>query len=80
MTVRASLKKGTTVDAVARIYGVNASQIYDWRKQARQAVQQAKAATLIPVQVRESAPAAESDQSCNVVIETGSVPSRSCDD
>jgi transposase len=56
--VRASLKKGTTVDAVARLYGVNPSQIYDWRKQARQAVQQAKAAMLIPVQVAESVQAA----------------------
>ncbi len=33
--VRASLKKGVTVNAVAKLYGVNASQVYDWRKQAR---------------------------------------------
>jgi transposase-like protein len=30
--VRASQKSGTTVDSAARMYGVNASQIHDWRK------------------------------------------------
>jgi transposase-like protein len=34
------LKAGTTVDAVARLYGVHASQIYDWRKQHRQKMKQ----------------------------------------
>ena len=51
--VRASLKKGVTVNAVAKLYGVNASQVYDWRKQARQAAQQAKTTSLLPVQVAE---------------------------
>ena len=69
--VRASLKKGVTVGAVARIYGVHPSQIYDWRKQARQAAQQAKAATLMPVQVMEAVGASETEPNpgCSVVIE-----------
>ena len=33
--VQASLKKGTTVDAVAKVYGVHARQLYNWRKQHR---------------------------------------------
>jgi transposase-like protein len=37
LIVRASLKKGTSVNAVARLYGVQPWQIYDWRKKARQA-------------------------------------------
>jgi transposase len=53
--VQASLKAGTTVDAVARIYGVNASQIYDWRKQHRQRIQESKRSALLPVQMTESA-------------------------
>ena len=73
--VRASLKKGTTVEAVARMYGVHASQIFDWRKQARQTAQQAKPASLIRVQVAESVKAGQAPQkrSCNVVIETQSL-------
>ena len=35
--VRASLKKGVTVNTVANLYGVNPSQVYEWRKQARHA-------------------------------------------
>jgi transposase-like protein len=54
--VRASLKKGVRVDAVAKLYGVNASQVYDWRKQARQAAQQAKTSSLLPVRVAEGLP------------------------
>ena len=71
--VRASLKKGTTVDAVARMYGVHASQIFEWRKQARRAVaQQTRSASLIPVQVAESTPSGDVQQkrSSSVVIET----------
>lgn len=69
--VRASLKKGVTVGAVARIYGVNPSQIYDWRKQARLAAQQAKAAALMPVQVMEAVEATETEPNpgCSVLIE-----------
>jgi transposase len=69
--VRASLKKGVTVGAVARMYGVNPSQIYDWRKQARQAAQQAKAAPLMPVQVLEAVGTFETEPNpgCSVVIE-----------
>ena len=37
LILRASLKKGTTVNAVAQLYGVQPWQIYDWRKKARQA-------------------------------------------
>ena len=33
--VQASMKAGTTVDTVAKVYGVNVSQIHDWRKQYR---------------------------------------------
>jgi transposase-like protein len=51
--VRASLKKGVTVNAVAKLYGVNPSQVYDWRKRARQAAQQAKTASLLPVRVAD---------------------------
>jgi transposase len=69
--VRASLKKGTTVNAVARLYGVQPWQIYDWRKKARQAAQQSKTATLVPVHVAEpdKADNIEPKQSCSVVIE-----------
>jgi transposase-like protein len=71
--VRASLQAGTTVEAVARIYGVNASQIYDWRKQHRQRVQKGKRSVLLPVQVAETVPAAETKQERSVVIEGRSV-------
>lgn len=72
--VRASLQKGTTVNAVARLYGVQLWQVYEWRKQARQAAQQSKAATLVPVHVTESVEAGEIEtkSSCNVVIESQS--------
>jgi transposase len=67
LIVRASLKKGTAVNAVARLYGVQPWQIYDWRKKARQA---ARPATLVPVQVTEADEAeTEPKQSCSVVIE-----------
>lgn len=66
--VRASLKAGTTVSSVAELYGVNPSQIYDWRKQARQEKQQKKPAALIPVHVADDAEEG-SIQSCSVVIE-----------
>jgi transposase-like protein len=69
--VQASLKKGTTVNAVAKVYGVHPSQIYDWRKQYRQEEQRSKAALLVPVQITEpdqsAAPGA--NQAGGVVIE-----------
>ena len=71
--VRASLQAGASVEAVSRIYGVNASQIYDWRKQHRQRVGKGKHSVLLPVQVAEAVPAAETKQECSVVIEARSV-------
>lgn len=71
LIVRASLKKDTTVNAVARLYGVQLWQIYDWRKKARQVAQQTKAATLLPVHVTE-ADKTEPKQSCSVIIEAQS--------
>jgi len=71
--VRASLQAGTTVEAVARVYGVNASQIYDWRKQHRQKVRKGKRSVLLPVQVAEAVPAAETKQERSVVIEARSI-------
>ena len=73
--VQASLKAGTAVDAVARAYGVNASQIYDWRKEYRQRKQESKRSVLLPVQVAEGVPAAApgAKQECSVVIEARSV-------
>lgn len=74
--VQASLKAGTTVDAIARLYGVHASQIYDWRKQHRQKMKADKRSVLVPVQVTESAVmvAPETKEQCNsVVIEARSV-------
>jgi transposase-like protein len=73
--VQASLQAGTTVDAVARVYGVNASQIYDWRKQHRQRRQDGKRSLLIPVHVAEGVPVAapEAKQECSVVMEARSV-------
>lgn len=74
--VQASLKPGTTVDAIARLYGVNASQIYDWRKQHRQRMKADKRSVLVPVQVTEGAAVAAPDrkQQCNsVFIEARSV-------
>lgn len=47
--VRASLKAGTTVNAVAQLYGVQASQIYDWRKQHRR-MKAEKRSVLVAVQ------------------------------
>jgi transposase len=72
--VQASFKSGMTVDAVARMYGVHKSQIYDWRKQHRLAMQEDKAAELLPVHVTESVPIAapEVKPDCNVVIEARS--------
>jgi transposase-like protein len=52
--VRASLKKGVTVNAVAKLYGVNPSQIYDWRKRAQKVAQQARTANLLAVRVTEA--------------------------
>jgi transposase-like protein len=71
LIVRASMKKGTTVNAVARVYGVQPWQIYEWGKQAGQKAQQSKAATLVPVQVAEpdQADHTEGKKSCSVVIE-----------
>ena len=73
--VQASLKAGTTVDAVARLYGVHASQIYDWRKQHRQRMKAEKRSILLPVQVTEAVVAApENKEQCNsVIIEARSV-------
>ena len=74
LIVRASLKKGATVNAVARLYGVQPWQIYDWRKKARQATTQSKTATLVPVHVTETdlPEKVEPKQSCSVVIEAQS--------
>jgi transposase-like protein len=75
LIVRASMKKGATVNGVARLYGVPLWQLYDWRKKARQAAQQhGKSATLLPVHVTEPAQAAktESSQGCSMVIEVQS--------
>jgi transposase len=70
--VRASLKAGTTVEAVARRYGVHAGQIYDWRKQDRQRRKAEKRAVLVPVHMRGGA--LETKQECNsVIIEARSV-------
>jgi transposase len=73
--VQASLKAGTTVDAIARLYGVHASQIYDWRKQHRQKLQAGKRSALLPVQVAKGAPlvVSETKQECSVVIEARNV-------
>ena len=74
LIVRASQKKGMTVNAVARLYGVQPWQIYDWRKKAREAARQSKPATLVPVHVTEPDPSdkGEPTQSCSVVIEAQS--------
>jgi transposase-like protein len=73
--VQASLKAGTTVDTVARVYGVNPSQIHKWRKQHRQRMQQSKRSALLPVQVGEgvAAGAAEAKQECSVIMEARGV-------
>jgi transposase len=69
--VQASLKSGMTVEAVARLYGVHKSQIYDWRKQHRLAMQEDKAAELLSVHVTEcvAMAAPELKPDCSVVIE-----------
>ena len=72
--VQASLKAGTTVDAVARVYGVNPSQIYDWRKQHRQRIRESKRSALLPVRVAEGEPdSQQSKQECSITIEARSV-------
>jgi len=61
---------------VARLYGVHASQIYDWRKQHRQKMKAEKRSLLVPVQVAERTPlvACETKPECNsVIIEARSV-------
>ena len=72
--VQASLKPGTTVDTVARVYGVNPSQIHKWRKQYRQGMQHKRSA-LLPVQVAEGVAAAAADvkQECRVILEARGV-------
>ena len=72
--MRASLKKGASVMAVARLYGVQPWQIYDWRKKARQVARQTEAAaTLVPVRVLERDEAeTEPKQSCSITIEVPS--------
>jgi transposase-like protein len=74
LIVRASLKKGTTVNAVARLYGVQPWQIFDWRKKGPQATKLSNPATLVPVDVREPDQAENVDpkQSCSVLIEAQS--------
>ena len=68
--VQASLKAGTTVESVARVYGVNPSQIYDWRKQHRQRIQQGKRSVLLPVQVEGlNSGTSEAKPESSVVIE-----------
>ena len=70
LIVRASLKKGATVNAVAQLYGVPPWQIYDWRKRARQVVQPSKTAALVPVHVKEPDQVkTDAKQSCSVMIE-----------
>ena len=71
LIVRASMKKGVTVNAVARLYGVEPWQIYDWRKKARQAAQESKTTSLLPVEVTglDRSENGERKQSCSVVIE-----------
>lgn len=73
--VQASLQAGTTVEALARMYGVNASQIYDWRKQHRPRVQKGKRSVLLPVHVAEAVPVVvpAAKQECSVVIEARSI-------
>ena len=73
--VQASLKAGTTVESVARVYDVNPSQIYDWRKQHRQRIQQGKRSALLPVQVAEglNSGASEAKPESSVVIEAHGV-------
>ena len=75
LIVRASLNKGTTVNAVARLYGVQPWQIYDWRKKAREAARQSKTTTLVPVHVTEPDPSdkAEPKQGCSLVVEAQAV-------
>jgi transposase-like protein len=62
------------VNAVARLYGMQPWQIYDWRNRARQAATQSKAATLLPVHVAEPDDGGKVDtkQSCSVLIEAQS--------
>ena len=70
--VQASLKAGTTVESVARVYGVNPSQIHKWRKQHRQRMQQSKRSALLPVQAAEEI-AAAAKQECSVTMEARGV-------
>ena len=61
--------------AVAKLYGVHASQLYEWRKQHRQGLLREKAAALLPVQVAEAEPHAvpEPQQDDRVVVEARGV-------
>ena len=73
--VQASLKAGTTVESVARVYDVNPSQVHKWRKQHRQRMQANKRSALLSVQVAEvvAAGAPEAKQECNVTMEARGV-------
>ena len=52
--VEESMKPGDSVALVARTHGVNANQVFKWRKQYQQGrLELISAATLLPVQVTE---------------------------
>ena len=73
--VEASWKAGTSVNAVARAYGVRASQIYQWRKRHRKQARSSKPATLLAVEVAESVrpPRGAKQHEFRVVIEARGV-------
>ncbi|MBX9741280.1 MAG: transposase [Beijerinckiaceae bacterium] len=68
--VAESFRPGVSVSWVARRHGVSASQLFNWRKAARQAsTPESPATDLIPVVV--AAPSGAPDGACEAANETG---------
>lgn len=73
--VQETLKPGASVAVIARRHGVNANQLFSWRRQYRRGVlelvdaQTAAEATLVPVAVRELAPLQDQGPTTGTVSE-----------
>ncbi len=64
--VEETLEPGTSVAVIARRHGVNANQVFSWRRQYQRGelvatIQEAREAPLLPVQIHQPAEAAGSE-------------------
>jgi len=68
--VEAALQPGASVSRVARIYGVNANQLFAWRRlylEGRLEAKTGKVAGLLPVHVQEAVPSSEAPPGCGTI-------------